>query len=173
MKNIKLSLFAVLLAIGSISLTAFKPYSDPVDFTGEWILIIEKSELGNASIPRSGKSSFKIIQQTPVIIMEKSFTDSTGNVHSAFDTIAFDGKVKKLNAGNGQFVQRSITKAWSADQQVMTLLSKFLADNNGEPVEFTGTETWSLTNGGKTLTIVNETVLPDRTEKAKLVYTRK
>jgi hypothetical protein len=54
----------------------------------------------------------------------------------------------------------------------MTLASKFTVDNNGEPIEFTGSEIWSLADGGKTLTIVNETVLPDRTDKIKLVYTK-
>ncbi|MNL59433.1 hypothetical protein D3C87_1831680 [compost metagenome] len=114
----------------------------------------------------------RILQQQPSLIMEKSQTDSAGKIHSVVDTIAFDGKSKMLQIGNGQQIERTIEQQWSADQQVMTLNSKFRADNNGEPVEFNGTETWMVSAEGKVLTIVNETVLPDRTDKIKLVYNK-
>lgn len=163
--------FTCSMAIAT-GLFAFKSTEKPVNFTGTWVLNIEKSELGNAPIPKTGKSMIKILQQQPALIMEKSMTDSTGKVHAAVDTINFDGKPKTLNAGNGQRLQRTITQQWSADQQIMTLASKFTADNNGEPVEFNGTEIWKMSEDGKVLTIVNETVLPDRTDKITLVYTK-
>jgi len=168
---IKTLAFTCSVAIAT-GLFAFKSIEKPVNFTGTWVLNIEKSELGNAPIPKTGKSSIKILQLQPALIMEKSLTDSNGKVHAAVDTINFDGKPKTLNVGNGQQLKRTISQQWSADQQTMTLASKFSADNNGEPVEFTGTEIWKVSEDGKVLTIVNETVLPDRTDKLILVYTK-
>ena len=163
--------FTCSMAIAT-GLLAFKSSEKPANFTGTWVLNLERSEIGNAPVPKSGKSMIRILQQQPALIMEKSLTDSTGKVHAAVDTINFDGKPKTLNVGNGQQLLRTITQQWSADQQTMTLASKFSVDNNGEPVEFNGTETWKVSEDGKVLTIVNETVLPDRTDKITLVYTK-
>jgi hypothetical protein len=171
MKTIKIQLLNV-LALGLIvGLSAFITFDQPVDFSGSWVLDVQKSELGDP-VPKTRKSMIKILQQQPGLIMEKSVIDSTGKLHSKIDTITFNGKVTKLNVGNGLIIERLMTQAWSDDKQVMTLASKFTVDNNGEPIEFTGSEIWSLADGGKTLTIVNETVLPDRTDKIKLVYTK-
>ena len=170
MKSPRTQLLCTLMLVFTIGLSAFTCFDQPVSFEGTWVLDITKSELGNTPVPKTGRSIIRVIQQQPLLIMEKSLEDSAGKVQSKIDTISFDGKAMKINVGNGQIIERLITQQWSADQQVMTLASKYTTDNNGEPIEFIGSEIWSLANSGKILIIVNETVLPDRTEKIKLVY---
>ncbi len=171
MKKHLRQLTAFLSSLGLVLLISAFASDQPANFSGTWLLNLEKSEIGNAPIPKSGKSAIKVLSQEPAIIMEKSITDSLGKIHSGIDTVTFN-KTVTLDAGNGQMINRTMKQEWSADKQVMKLLSKFTADNNGEPVEFDSTETWSLSDSGNTLTIMNETIFPDRTEKLKLVYTK-
>jgi hypothetical protein len=171
MKKIKTQLLAALVLSG-IAFMAFAYQSAPVDFKGKWVLDITKSNFGNFPVPKSSKSVMKIVQQDPVIIIESSKTDSLGTTTVRMDTVVFDGKVRKIIGGNGSIINRSSTRQWSADHQVMSIVSKFSVDHNGQPLEFSGTESWSLGDGGKTLKMVIESVMPDRTEKATKVYNR-
>jgi hypothetical protein len=171
MKKIKIQSLAVLVLSG-IACMAFTYQAAPVDFKGKWMLDITKSDFGNTPVPKPSKSFMRIIQQDPMIVIEKSKMDSLGKTTVRMDTVVFDGKVRKITKPNGSVINRSSTRQWSADQKVMNIISKFSIDNDGQAVEFSGTEAWSVADGGKTLIMMMESVLPDRTEKAKLVYNR-
>lgn len=132
---------ALLSSMGMVLLfSAFISFEQNANFSGTWMLNYEKSDVGNAPIPKSGKSIVKVLSQAPILVIEKSITDSLGQLHTGTDSLAF-GKTITLDAGSGQQIQRTMTQEWSADKQVMKLVSKYNADNNGEePVEFEGTE---------------------------------
>jgi hypothetical protein len=144
----------------------------PANFKGKWALDISKSDFGNFPVPKASNAIMRIVQQDPVIIIESSKTDSLGKAIVRIDTVILDGKTRKINGSNGSVINRSSVRQWSVDQQVMSIVSKFSVDNSGQPLEFSGTESWSLGDGGKMLKMVMESRLPDKTEKATKVYNR-
>lgn len=93
-----------------------------------------------------------------------------GKEHKSVDALNFEGRISKVKVGDGQVLQRSLKRKWSGDLEVMTIESKFIGENNGSPLEFTGTEVWKLEDQGKTLNIVNETLIAGSSDRMKLVY---
>lgn len=165
----------LMLGIGLVSLgllvCAFKSVDKPVDFSGSWLLNAQQCEGPEGAVPRNGKSVIRVIQQQPLLIIEKSMTDSLGKTAAVTDTVVF-GKARNFPVGNGQVIEKTLSQSWSKDRQVMTLSAKYAMDHEGEKLEFNGTETWKLSADGKVLTIVSETVMPDRTDQVTLVYTK-
>jgi hypothetical protein len=171
MKKMKTQLLTALM-LSVVIFMAFTYQGAPADFKGKWALDISKSDFGNTPVPKPSKSFIRIVQQYPMIVIEKAKVDSLGKTSVRMDTVVFDGKVRKITSRSGSVINRSSVREWSADQQVMNIVSKFSIDNNGEPLEFSGTEAWSVADGGKVLTIMTESVLPGRTEKIKMIYNR-
>jgi hypothetical protein len=124
-----------------------------VDFSGEWKLNQNKSEMGQYApiVPLKIKAE----QKTDALAITKTTTgfDGSGEL-TASETLGFDGKQveSKIAPGNSK---RTASAKWSADGQTLTITYTLMLDFNGETTEVKGTETWALSNEGKTLTITN------------------
>jgi hypothetical protein len=172
MKMLKFNLLLIVALIATIPTMSFRYTQAPANFSGIWVLDIQRSEMGKAPIPKNGKSKVKISQQPELLILDKSITDSLGKEHNRIDTLSFRGRISNLKVADGQVLHRELKRKWSVDLKVMTIESKFTGENNGNPIEFTGIEVWKLEDEGKILSIVNETVIGENTDRMKLVYSR-
>ena len=72
----------------------------------------------------------------------------------ASETLSFDGKEVETNIAPGSSKRKASAK-WSDDGQTLTITYTLMLDFNGETTEVKGTETWALSNDGKTLTTTN------------------
>jgi len=124
-----------------------------VDFSGEWKLNANKSDMGQ--YPPIVPLKIKAEQKADALAITKTSPgfDGGGDV-TASETLGFDGKQveTKVVPGNSK---RTASAKWSADGQTLTITYTLMLDFNGESTEVKGTETWALSNEGKTLTITN------------------
>jgi hypothetical protein len=124
-----------------------------VDFSGEWKLNESKSEMGQYApiVPLKIKAEQKADALT---ITKTSPGFDGGGETTATETLSFDGKQVETSTAPGN-TKRKASAKWSADGQTLTITYALLLDFNGEATEVKGTETWALSNDGKTLTTTN------------------
>ncbi|WP_256003477.1 hypothetical protein [Pedobacter deserti] len=137
------------------------------DFNGTW-----KLDAGTdlSSVSRSNEMPAAIS-----LIM----TDSTVSFERIFNSMPDPSKqVLKLNgaelvsAKGGSETKRTLTL--SADKMLLTVKSKtHTVPEEGEPFDYSRTETYELEKDGKSLTLTRVLLMPDRTETAKAVYNKK
>lgn len=124
-----------------------------VDFSGEWKLNESKSDMGQYApiVPLKIKAE----QKTDALAITKTSPgfDGGGEV-TASETLGFDGKEVETNVAPGNSKRKASAK-WSDDGQTLTITYIIMLDFNGQATEVKGTETWALSNEGKTLTITN------------------
>ena len=124
-----------------------------VDFSGEWKLNQNKSEMGQYApiVPLKIKAE----QKADALAITKTSPgfDGSGEV-TASETLGFDGKEVETTVTPGNSKRKASAK-WSADGQTLTITYTLMLDFNGQATEVKGTETWTLSNEGKTLTTAN------------------
>jgi hypothetical protein len=124
-----------------------------VDFSGEWKLNESKSEMGQYApiVPLKIKAE----QKADAVAVTKTSPgmDGGGEV-TATETLSFDGKQVETNVAPGSSKRKASAK-WSDDGQTLTITYTLMMDFNGQTTEIKGTETWALSNEGKTLTTTN------------------
>jgi hypothetical protein len=153
----KYAVFAFLFLNSILVLHAGKK----VDFSGNWILNEEKSELGERSWADINKN---IKQEDNKLVVERKFTGRNGEEMTATDTYTLDGK-ESVNEGFGNSERKS-TATWSEDGKTLTIKSSVSFDRNGENRVFENTEIWMLSDDGKTLIITSKNERGER----KMVY---
>ena len=72
----------------------------------------------------------------------------------ASETLGADGKPVETTVGPGNSKRKAFVK-WSDDKQTVTISYTLMLDFNGQTTEVKGTETWTLSSDGKTLTTIN------------------
>lgn len=125
-----------------------------VDFSGEWKLNETKSDMGQYApiVPLKIKAE----QKADALAITKTSPgfDGGGEV-TASETLGFDGKQVETKVAPGSS-KRTASAKWSADGQTLTITYTLVLDFNGESTEVKGTETWTLSSDGKTLTTTNK-----------------
>lgn len=158
----KLSTFLVAPAL----LFSFASLPDKANFSGEWKLNESKSDLGQAAAWAPRK--IKVEQKDDAITISKTAPSFTGEDVTVSETLTFDGKeVETTVFGNSK---RKATAKWSDDGQTLTIAFNVMLDFNGQQTEIKGTETWVLTDGGKTLISQNNSSSSFGDIQAKGVY---
>jgi hypothetical protein len=124
-----------------------------VDFSGEWKLNESKSDMGQYApiVPLKLKVEQKA--DTMAITKTNPGMDGGGEV-TASETLGFDGKLVETNVTPGNSKRKASAK-WSDDGKTLTITYTLMMDFNGQVTEIKGTETWALSNEGKTLTTTN------------------
>ena len=69
------------------------------------------------------------------------------------ETLGFDGK-EVQSEGFGGSVRKSALK-WATDQQSFAISSTTTGERNGQSFTFSGTDTWTLGDGGKSLLVTS------------------
>lgn len=161
-----LSLKALLFIIAPALLFAFTTIPDHANFSSSWKLNEGKSELG-----QFGRFATKVIkadQKTDSITISRTAPSFNGDDVTTTETLHFDGKQTETPVFGTS--KKTSTVKWSDDGQTMIINYTLLLDFNGQTNEIKGSEKWSLSDGGKTLTVSN-TASSDQGEfSTKAVY---
>ena len=151
------------LIIPAISFAAGK-----TDFTGEWTLNEDKSELGEGRF----FSSLKIVvkQEANTITIDRTRTGRDGEERTISQTLTMDGKENKVEAEN-----RSSTSVvtWSDDESAMTIKADSEFSRQGEVMKMKSEEIWTLEGDGKILKIQSSMSSPRGDRAVTLVYDKK
>lgn len=138
------------------------------DFSGEWKLDASKSDMGQYAniVPLK----LKVEEKADQITIAKTSTSFDGSgEENATETLSFDGKETESTVPPGSSKRKASAK-WSEDGQTLTLTYTLMLDFNGQATEIKGTEVWTLSDGGKTLTTVNSSTSSFGDNTYKAVY---
>lgn len=165
--NASKSVFVITAALFSICTAATVIAS--VDFSGEWKLNEQKSELGQFGGRGAAKSIKVLSSDAKGISMERTSTNQNGEAVVRKESLTFDGKESESAGGFGNATRKATAK-WSDDGQAMIVNAVTTFDRNGEKMEIKQTETWKLSDGGQTLTIESSSSSSFGESTMKLVY---
>lgn len=130
-------------------LSAFMLKPAPTDFSGKWKLNEGKSELGQfANFATRG---IETQQSAESISISRTAPSFDGNDVTTKEQLTFDGKEVEST-----FIADSKKKSvasWSEDGKMMKITYSFTLEFNGNSNEIKGTEAWTLSDDGKTLTV--------------------
>jgi len=138
------------------------------DFSGEWKLNEQKSELGQfgARAPKT----IKVTSSDPKSIsIERTSTNQNGEAVVRKESLTFDGKESESTGGFGNSTRKA-SATWSDDGQSMIINAVTTFDRNGEKMEIKQKETWKLGDNGQTLTIESSSSSSFGENTMKLVY---
>ncbi|MFI5132941.1 MAG: hypothetical protein ACHQEB_01330 [Chitinophagales bacterium] len=140
----------IALAFSAV-LFSFTTKPDKANFSGTWALNEGKSDFGQRGA-RFATKTIKVDQKADAIAISRTTPSFQGGDDvTTTETLTFDGKeVQSTGFGNST---RKSTLKWADDGQTFTISSNTTMDRNGQTVTFTGTETWALGDGGKSLTV--------------------
>ena len=132
-------------------LLAFTSKADKANFSGQWKLNESKSDLGR--LANFATRTMKAEQKDDNITITRTAPSFNGDDFTSTETLTFDGKEAESKLV-GNSTKKSIAK-WSDDGQTLTITYTLFLDFNGNTAEIKGTEIWTLSDGGKTLTVQN------------------
>jgi hypothetical protein len=160
--------FALLLA--PAILLAFTTKPDKANFSGEWKLNAGKSDLGQFG--DFATHTIKTTQTDNNIAIARTAPSFGGDGdNTSTETLTFDGKEAESTVfGNSK---RKATAKWLEDGKKLSIAFAILLDFNGETNEIKGTETWTLSGDGKTLTVETSTTSSFGDMTTKAVYEKK
>jgi hypothetical protein len=152
--------YALLAAI----LFSFTVRPDKANFSGSWSLNEGKSELGNFG--RFAARKIKAEQKDDAITIAKTAPSFNGDDVTTTETLTFDGKTSESTVF-GTSKKKSTVK-WSDDGKALTITYTIAFERNGQTFDVNGTETWTLADDGKALSVetVSSSPLGERTTKA-------
>jgi len=138
-----------------------------VNFTGEWKLNEQKSELGEFG-DRFAPKKLKIDSKNDSLSCERTLTSESGEEIKSMLKLTFDGKeTEGVVFGNSK---RKSTAKWSDDGQSLLINSIIFFDQNGQTNEIKVNEIWKLTDNGNSLAIESNSSSSFGDNSMKLVY---
>ncbi|HVG42208.1 MAG TPA: hypothetical protein VM888_11410 [Chitinophagaceae bacterium] len=160
------TLFLSAIAFAAISSAATILYA-AANFSGEWKLNEQKSELGQFG-GRMAARKMVITGQAENLSIQRSSTSQDGQEVNTSEKLTFDGKPSESTVfGNSK---KSSSSKWSDDGQTLNVASTIILDRNGETIEIKVTEVWKLIDGGNALSIESTSNSTFGTNTMKLVY---
>ena len=150
----------------SVALLSFTFLPDKANFSGDWKLNEGKSDFGQRGA-RFATKEIKADQKADAITISRTTPGFNGGEDvTTTETLTFDGK-EVTGTGFGNSTRKSTLK-WAGDEQSFSIATNTTMDRNGQTMTFNSTETWTLGDGGKSLTVttVRTTQQGDVTTKA-------
>jgi hypothetical protein len=133
-------IFALGLVI--VSLTSAKPQpSNRVNFSGKWVLNLDKTELGNVP-ERAAVKQFDVKQARDSIYITRVTINSNDEEVTSSEIGGLDGTPYSLVLSDGK--TKTSTISWSTDQKEMTTVSRYSAPNNPDEIQYTLSQVWKL-----------------------------
>jgi len=139
-----------------------------VDLSGNWQLNESKSDFGEFG-SRFAAKSIKIDQDASSVTIAKNITTFNGENTTRTEKLGFDGSATETALGIGNS-KRKATAKWSEDGNVLIVTYTVFFDFNGQSGEMPGTETYTLSEDGKSLTVNNEASGPQGEIKTRAAY---
>ena len=165
MKRSFLKTMLIFLSVPAF-LLAFTSKPDRANFSGVWKLNEGKSDLGQFA--SFATRTIKTTQKDDSITIARTAPTFTGEEFTSVETLSFDSKESQSNLyGNSK---KKAAAKWSEDGQTLTITYTLLLDFNGQTNEINGTETWALSDGGKTLVSKNNSSSSFGDLSTKAVY---
>ena len=157
---------AVIFSLLLIPTTSFA--GEKTDFTGEWTLNEDKSDLGEGRAFAAFKLAIK--QDGNTITIERTRTGRDGEERTSSETFTLDGKE---NINESERGSSNAVLTWSDDGNTLTIKSKREFNRQGETFEINSTEVWTLAEDGKTLKIQSDISSPRGERSVSLIYEKK
>ena len=159
------------LLVAPALLLSFAVMPEKSKFEGSWKLNESKSELGDFG-GRFTPRKIKVEQKADAITIAKTtpgFND--GPEVTRTETLTFDGKTAEstYEGGFGKAKRKASVK-WSTDEKSFVITQNTSFEGQDGPIEITGTETWTLSADGKTLTAETKNTSPQGEFAMKAVY---
>ncbi len=121
---------------------------DKADFSGEWTLNEDKSEMGEGRFRPS--ATLKITQAENSLVIDRTRIGRDGEQRKIKDEYTLDGEAKLTETERGS---TKSTASWSEDGKTLTINSHRKMTREGQTFEITSVETWELSDDGSALTI--------------------
>ena len=133
-----------------LSLTSFGPRGK-VNFTGEWKLDKEKTDLSDSPLYLS---KIKISQEKDIMQTTRTYTNQNGEQYPFDEEITVDGEEREIMIYE---MKRRTSAKWSEDGKSLIIksITKYWGDSGEE--EFSIDETWNLDKKGNILSIAYTT----------------
>ena len=149
--NISFAKKLLAAVIVSSTLVSFSHKADRANFSGGWALNEGKSDFGQRGA-RFATKTIKVDQKSDAIAITRTTPSFQGGDDvTTTETLGFDGK-EVQGTGFGGSVRKSTLK-WASDEQSFAITSTTTGERNGQSFTFNSTETWTLGDGGKSLTV--------------------
>jgi hypothetical protein len=169
MKRIRIFQVLTVSALCSLLLIPAASFAgEKTDFTGEWALNEDKSDLGEGG----SFAAFKIAvtQEGNTITIERTRTGRDGEERTNSETLTLDGKE---NINEGERGSSTSVLTWSEDGNSLTIKSKREFNRQGETFEMNSTEVWTLAEDGTVLKIQSDISSSRGERSVTLVYDKK
>jgi len=154
------------LLLAPAFLLAFTYKMDRTDFSGEWKLNETKSDLG--PIASFATRTIKVDQKDDAISIAQTRPSFNGDNVTITEVLSYDGKETETALGGNS--KKKATVKWSEDGKSLVVNYVLDLDFNGQSFEVKGTETWTLSEDGKTLTIQGNSTSSQGDLSTKSVY---
>jgi hypothetical protein len=149
--NMSIAKKLMAVVILSAALVSFSTKADRTNFSGSWALNEGKSDFGERGA-RFATKAIKVEQKDDAITIARTTPSFQGGDDvTTTETLGFDGK-EVQGTGFGGSVRKAALK-WATDGQSFSISSTTTGERNGQSFTFTGIETWTLGDGGKSLTV--------------------
>jgi hypothetical protein len=156
--------FTLLLA--PALLVAFTSKMDKANYSGEWKLNESKSDLGQFG--QFAVRSIKAEQKAESIAITRTQPSFNGDDMTSTETLTFDGK--EVESTIFENSKRKATAKWSDDGKSLMINYTLLLDFNGQSMEIKGTDTWTVSDDGKNLTVMTKSTSAQGEFSWKAVY---
>ena len=140
----KLSIPALFLCLFSFTASAF---GGDLDFTGQWKLDKEKSEMSDVPLYLS---QIKITQEGNNLQTTRTYSNQYGEQYPFDEEIVVDGKDREITIYE---MKRSTTSSWSDDGKSLLIKSITKYYGNSGEEEIVTDETWNLLDKGKAISV--------------------
>ncbi len=153
------------IALMAAAMIPAKAYAAKPDFNGTWTLNEEKSQIGEGRNMPS--KTLEVKQDKANLTVVRTRTGRDGQERRRESVYSLDGKETTVEGESRTTVS---TAKWSEDGKSLVIRSASSFTREGETFEFKMTETWTLGEGGKSLTIVSESSSSRGEFSTTLVY---
>jgi hypothetical protein len=166
-RGFRKSFFFIAAAIICICSSATIYYA--ANFTGDWKLNEQKSELGQFGGRGAAKALKVVTSDANSLSLERTSTNQNGENVVRKEALTFDGKEVETAGGFGNSKRKASAK-WSDDSQSIIISATTTFDRDGQTMEIKQKETWKLADNGQTLVIESNSSSSFGESTMKLVY---
>jgi hypothetical protein len=145
------------------------------NFAGTWAFNAEKSNMGQPPQGGGGQrmggggGNFVATQVANLLTVERTRTGQDGQAVTTTSKYTLDGKESINTTARGE---SKSTATWSADGKSLTIVTRRSFERDGQTMEMTTTEVWSLTSP-TSLSVVSTMNTPNGERKTTAVYDKK
>jgi len=166
MKYITFSLLALFIVFSSVALAGQK-----VNFSGQWILNKDASNMPQGRRGFGVPIEIKITQTEDTLVVERTIARKSGETKTLTEKYTLDGKECENKTIRG--VKKS-TVTWSEDGKALIIEStREFSGRKNRSFTVHSTEKWTLSKDGKQLIMDNKFETPRGERTFKIVYDKK